>query len=99
QSFKLIPAHGVYAVRVRVQGTIAFGMLYIGTKPTLTGQLRQVIEVNILDFERDIYGEVLQIDFLRYIRGDMKFGSLEELTDQISRDKTSTIDILKQYSK
>ena len=99
ESFKLIPAHGIYVVRVSVGEKDAYGMLYIGTKPTLEGGLKEVIEVNILDFEEDIYDEVLHLEFLKFIRGDMKFDSLEELTAQIGRDKESTIDILKQYSK
>ena len=99
EPFKLVPAHGIYAVRVMVRNHRAFGMLYIGTKPTLEGELREVIEVNILDFQEDIYGEALRLEFLRFIRGDMKFDSLEALRDQISRDEETTIELVKQYSR
>jgi len=84
---------------VLLKSKSAYGMLYIGTKPTLNGIANQVIEVNIFDFNDDIYDEEIKIEFLQYIRADMKFDSLEQLTDQISRDKEITLDILKQHSK
>lgn len=97
ENFKLIPANGIYAVSVFLKDKNAHGMLYIGTKPTLTGDSIQVIEVNIFDFNDDIYGQEIRIEFIQYIRDDMKFEGLDQLTNQITRDKEVTLDILKHY--
>lgn len=99
ESYKLIPSNGIYAVRIHLAEKKVYGMLYIGTKPTLDQKTAQVIEVNIFDFNDDIYGEEIRVEFLKFIRGDKKFDSLEELSEQITRDKTDTLDILKHYSK
>ncbi|MEL6556756.1 MAG: bifunctional riboflavin kinase/FAD synthetase [Bacteroidota bacterium] len=97
EPYKMIPANGIYAVKVFLENKIAFGMLYIGTKPTLTGDSVRVIEVNIFDFNDDIYDQQIRLEFLKYIRDDMKFEDLDQLTNQITKDKEVTLDILKHY--
>jgi len=99
ESYKLVPSDGIYAVKVIHGDKIFFGMLYIGQKPTLDNGHHKVIEVNIFDFNEDIYGELLTIDFLEYIRGDMKFANLDLLVEQITDDKEKTLEILKQFTK
>ena len=94
ENYKLIPADGIYAVKVKLDGDQIFnGMAYIGNRPTINGMSRN-IEVNIFDFDRDIYRQYITIEFLHFIRGDMRFESLEELKDQISKDKQSAIALL-----
>lgn len=83
---KLIPADGIYAVHVRHSYSLYKGALYIGNRPTVDGT-KKVIEVNIFNFAKDIYGESLTIEFHKFIRGDKKLPSLEELTHQITLDK------------
>jgi riboflavin kinase/FMN adenylyltransferase len=93
ENFKLIPADGIYAVKVKV-GTGSYqGMAYIGHRPTINGMSRN-IEVNIFDFDADIYGQYIRMDFLHFIRGDQKFNSLEELSLQLGLDKVAALKLL-----
>ncbi|MGB4774679.1 MAG: riboflavin kinase, partial [Daejeonella sp.] len=62
------------------------GMAYIGKRPTLNGMSRN-IEVHIFDFNQDIYGQTIRINFLKYIRGDKKLDSLDELKLQLAEDE------------
>jgi len=93
-SFKLIPADGVYAVETFLGNKEYKSMLYIGTRPTLETGGKRVVEVNLFQFEGDLYGEKLSIRFKYRIRGDLKFGSRELLSDQISRDKEEALRLL-----
>jgi len=86
ESYKLIPDDGIFAVRVKVNGQRYNGMAYIGHRPTVNGMSRN-IEVNIFDFSEDIYNQQLRMEFLHFVRGDIKFASLEELVVQLGKDK------------
>lgn len=92
--FKLIPKSGIYAVKVNYQGQVYGGMLNIGTKPTVTDGNEKTIEVNIFDFEKDIYGQELTIDFIGFLREEQKFSGVEELVEQLSRDKQCALELL-----
>ena len=92
---KLIPADGVYAVKVQVENGKYNGMLYIGSRPTLEGS-RKTIEVNIFDFENKIYGKSISVKFIGEVRGDQKFSNLDALATQLHLDKISALEILKQ---
>ena len=86
---KLIPGDGVYAVKAKLPGiddTIYNGMMNIGLRPTVDGKQR-VIEVNIFDFEADIYGQCLQVFLYHYLRGEQKFNGLDELKTQLAADR------------
>ena len=83
---KLIPADGVYAVKVYYLEEEFGGMLNIGNRPTVDGTYK-TIEVNIFDFDREIYGENLKVEFIKKIRNEQKFNGLEELKAQIAKDK------------
>jgi riboflavin kinase / FMN adenylyltransferase len=85
EDYKLIPADGVYAVNVKYKDELLNGVLNIGKRPTIEGKDR-TIEVNIFDFEKDIYGENLSILFVEKIRNEQKFESLEALKLQIGKD-------------
>ena len=84
---KLLPASGVYAVRVYVGGDVYGGMLNIGVRPTVSccGIVR--IEVHIFDFSRDSYGEKIRLALVARIRGEQKFENTDELKQQLDRDK------------
>jgi riboflavin kinase / FMN adenylyltransferase len=92
-AYKLIPMDGIYAVTVQHEQQILKGMLYIGNRPTVNGTKRN-IEVNIFDFSKEIYGESLTIFFHKLIRTDSRFGDLEELKEQLKKDKEDTLAIL-----
>ncbi|MCA5004811.1 bifunctional riboflavin kinase/FAD synthetase [Sphingobacterium bovistauri] len=102
ESHKLIPAYGIYAAEVDIYPSVpqiitgeykenpiikkAYGMCYIGTRPTVDGMTRK-IEVNVLDFEGDLYSSTVRIRFKKFIRGDERYDSLEELQQQIKLDE------------
>lgn len=86
EDYKLVPANGVYVAGVTVRGKEYFGMLSIGTNPTVGG-IHKTIEVNIFDFNATIYGETVTLHFLTKIRDEEKFGSLAELTAAIKKDE------------
>lgn len=117
ESYKLVPADGIYAVSVEVGAEMQErrarniaggtslsalhsplpaprsslkGMAYIGHRPTINGMTRN-IEVNIFDFNQDIYNQTLQMSFHAFIRHDVKFAGLEELTEQLGRDKENVL--------
>ncbi len=87
EPLKLVPKDGVYAVEVEVMGKRYKGMCNIGVRPTVDGKAR-TIETHILDFEEDIYGLPLQLHFVRRIRDERKFPSLDALKVQLMQDKT-----------
>ena len=90
---KLIPRTGIYAVRVHQEEKVYKGMLSIGYNPTFDGT-EQTVEVNILDFDKDIYGESVTLEFIRFIRYEKKFDSLVDLIKAIDQDKIETERIL-----
>ncbi len=93
--YKLIPADGVYAVEVRVDAAVYNAMLYIGPRPTIEGNSgKRTIEVNIFDFDKDIYGKAIMLRFMHRLRGDRKFSSREQLLEQIRKDKAETLRLL-----
>lgn len=84
-SEKLIPKIGVYAVMVTVEDALFKGMLNIGFRPTFEGKIIS-IEVNIFDFDSDIYDQKIKVEFVGYIREEQKFASLEALKNQLAID-------------
>lgn len=92
---KLIPADGVYAVKVKYKNELLGGMLNIGVRPTVEG-LNRTIEVNIFNFDKEIYGEELEILFIEFIRAEQKFSGIDALKAQLSLDKTISHTILKR---
>ena len=94
EKYKLIPCNGAYAVRVRLGERYFVGMMNIGNRPTVPGR-EFSIEVHILDFNEEIYGETIQVELVERIRDEKKFKDLTELENQLNRDKESVIAILK----
>jgi riboflavin kinase/FMN adenylyltransferase len=91
---KLVPADGIYAVTIFYSHQIYGGMLYIGYRPTVGGK-RKSIEVNIFNFDKEIYGDSLVVNFHKLIRSDSTFKDLEELKNQLIKDKEQSLLILK----
>ncbi|MES9956352.1 MAG: bifunctional riboflavin kinase/FAD synthetase [Sedimenticola sp.] len=84
---KVSPVHGVYAVTVLgLDGEPLPGVANIGNRPTVKGDDRYLLEVHLFDFERQIYGEHVQVEFCLKIRDERKFDSFDELRQQIERD-------------
>lgn len=93
ETYKLIPGDGVYAVKVEVRDEYHLGMMNIGMRPTVNG-IGRTQEVNIFDFDDDIYGEKIKVEIIDFIRKEQKFSGLDELKNQINLDKKSTLKIL-----
>lgn len=93
--YKLIPAEGIYTVTVFHGSEKYGGMLYIGYRPTVGGTQRS-IEVNIFDFDKDIYGESITINLMAPIRKDAHFDDLEALKKQLMVDKSSALNALRE---
>lgn len=94
---KIIPGNGIYAVYAEVLGEKKEprhkGMMSIGFRPTVDGKKR-VVEVNMFDFDREIYGQLLKVYVKKYLREEIKFNSLEELVKQIDQDKIDSLEVL-----
>lgn len=92
---KLLPAIGVYAVEIQIGADKYKGMLNIGTRPTVSSSGIIRLEVNIFDFNREIYGENVQLHVLARIRGERKFENKMELMAQLQKDKEAVAMVLK----
>jgi riboflavin kinase/FMN adenylyltransferase len=89
---KLIPADGIFAVKVEFEGKPEMGMMSIGMNPTVDGKER-TIEVNILNFDKEIYNKMLKVSFIKRIRDEVRFPGLEELKQQLKQDREETLRI------
>ena len=81
-----LPKNGVYFVRIKHQNKFYFGMANIGHNPTFNFQSELRVEVHIFDMNQDIYNETIEVEFLRHIRDELKFSSVDELKNQLSFD-------------
>lgn len=93
----ILPHNGAYAVMVLVDGSWYKGMVNIGQRPTLDNGKQLSIEVNIFDFDSDIYGKPITLQFIRFLRLEFKLGSIEQLRQQLTHDKQLTNDILDKF--
>lgn len=93
--FKLIPKTGIYAVSVEVDNAKHSGMMSIGLNPTVSNTNSIKIEVNIFDFDKDIYGKKIKVNFIEYLREEQKFNSLEELIEAMASDKQKVLNKIK----
>jgi riboflavin kinase/FMN adenylyltransferase len=84
--YKLIPHDGVYAVEVKVEGTLYKAMLNIGNRPTVDGT-RKTVEAHLFDFQGDLYNKLVTVYFREFIREEKKFESLEALKNQLVQDQ------------
>ena len=86
ENYKIIPKNGVYFVSCKIKNIQKFGMMNIGFNPTF-GNKKLTIEVNIFDFNQDVYDENIKIEFIKFIRNEMKFQNIGELIKQIKIDR------------
>lgn len=82
---KLLPADGVYVVKVSLEGEVYEGVMYMGYKPTFGGEKRS-LEIYLLEIKKDLYSVALKVEFLERLRGDVKFKDASSLIKQIKRD-------------
>ena len=96
--FKLIPQRGVYIVKCRLEDSTFFGLLNIGLRPTFENNDQLIVEVYIFDLNRDLYNQKIKIEFLMRLRDEKKFGSKDELINQIKADEKQALDLIKQLT-
>ena len=97
---QLIPAPGVYAVRVRLENTVVWkrGMMNVGNRPTFNGR-QLTLETHIFNFDGDIYDQLLLVSFVKRIRGEQKFDSPEELAVQLKEDEQTVLDLFEKEAE
>lgn len=93
ETYKLQPADGAYAIKAFINEQEYLGMLNIGFKPTVDGSKR-TIEAHLFNFDEDIYGQEMVVEFVRGLRKEMKFKNLDALKDQLGKDKETALSIL-----
>lgn len=87
----LVPAHGVYITRVFLpDGSSYAGVTNVGVRPTVSDSGNVTVETFLLDFDGDLYGKKLRLEFYRHLRGEIRFASAQELKEQINRDIAAT---------
>jgi len=96
EDYKLIPKNGVYIVKSNYDKKTIFGLMNIGTRPTVEGT-NQTIEVFFLNFDKTIYDETLTIEIIEYIRNEQKFDSLNDLKNQINEDKIFAVNYINTH--
>ncbi len=82
----MLPECGVYATRIRVDGDNYLAVTNIGLRPTVDNEQLVTVEAHILDFDRDIYGQSVELEVHRFLRPIQKFNSLEEVLKQVKED-------------
>ncbi|WP_455497804.1 bifunctional riboflavin kinase/FAD synthetase [Coprobacter sp.] len=96
---KIVPAHGVYAVRIKINGDKSYnGMVNIGKRPTVHTDGETCIEAHLFDFSGNLYGQNIEIQFIAHLRSEQKMNGLEELTAQLQKDKEHAISTLLRSS-
>lgn len=96
ENYKLIPADGIYAVKVCNKYKKRDGMLNIGHRPTVGGE-HKTIEVHIFDFDDDIYNSEISLEFIDHVRDEVRFDSMDDLKLQLKKDEKSVRAILSDY--
>jgi riboflavin kinase/FMN adenylyltransferase len=94
QTYKLIPPIGVYFTRSYVDNQILYGMTNIGVRPTVTKSEELRIETHLLNFDQDIYGQTLRVEFIKRMRNEQKFDSFAALVNQLEKDKSEAQNLL-----
>ena len=96
---KIIPGDGIYAVFVKWNNRKYDGMVYIGKRPTITTHGEKRIEVHLINFSGNLYGETLQLEFVEFLREDRNFGNIEDLRKQLNADRETAVEILRTTSE
>ena len=94
ETYKLLPKTGSYIVKSELENETVYGMMNIGYNPTVKGKT-QTIEIHFFNFNKDLYGKIIQIDVLKFLRDEQKFESVEDLKNQLEKDKQKSLKIIK----
>lgn len=92
---KLLPREGIYAVRAASRALLGEGLLHLGPRPTFQGSPPS-IELHLLDFDGDLYGERIRVEFLAWLREVQPFASAEELVEQMKRDREAALEFFRR---
>ncbi|WP_284651190.1 bifunctional riboflavin kinase/FAD synthetase [Flavobacterium terrisoli] len=95
EDYKLIPQNGVYIAKSVIDGKTVYGMMNIGNRPTVDGT-HQTIEINFFDFNQDLYDQKITVSFLKRMRNEQKFDSLDALKNQLALDKSTALNFISQ---
>ena len=95
--YKLIPKNGVYIVAAHLRDSKFYGIMNIGFRPTVNGKSR-TIEVHLLDFKDDVYGDNIQVCMIRRLRDEKKFSSIDALIEQIKLDEKKAREVISQFN-
>lgn len=98
ENYKLIPKQGVYVVKSTINDEIVYGMMNIGTNPTVNGTC-QTIEAHFFNFKTDIYNKIVTIELLERLRDEEKFESVNALKQQLLKDKNNASQFIKNHAK
>ena len=93
EDYKLLPCDGVFFIKTQYNDNSFYGMMNVGFRPTLEGEKRS-FEVHLFDFNQDLYGEILAVDFLELIRKEKKFASLKDLKVQLQEDQAKCLQLI-----
>ena len=93
EPYKLVPKTGVYIIKTHINTVLYTGIMNIGFNPTVLGK-HQTIEAHLFDFNEDLYGKEIMIEFIYFLREEHKFKSIEELVVQLNIDKENAISYL-----
>ena len=95
EDYKLVPENGVYVAKYVLNQKMVYGMMNIGNRPTVNG-ITQTIEINLFDFNDDLYGQTITVSLLKRMRDEQKFESLEALKNQLALDKQTALSYINQ---
>lgn len=96
----VLPANGVYAVRFTTDGILRDGVCSVGVKPTFHDSgIPPIVEVNVIDFDGDLYGKEAAVDWIKYLRKEEKFDSVDALIEQMVKDKQQAMELLSRISR
>ena len=98
ESYKLIPSTGVYIIKTQINAILFHGIMNIGFNPTVLGK-HQTIEAHLFDFNENLYGKKITVEFVYFLREERKFKSVEELVAQLNIDKENAISFLSNNPK
>jgi len=95
ETYKLVPQTGAYVVKSipQIENTPVYGMMNIGFRPTVSGK-NQTIEIHFFDFNQNLYGKIIQVEVLCFLRNEQKFESVEALQQQLIKDQEKSLEVI-----
>ncbi len=95
----LLPSNGVYFGYAIVDDKKIFGMINIGINPTINLLNKKRLEINLFDYNQDLYDKIIRVGFIKKLRDEIKFNSKEELINMLNKNKLECINLIKTYNK